>query len=532
MNYRKYAAIVLGVFFTQLLVSQEAVQEATQVIAVPNVSTAIGGENVSIDESAVPDFSLILPEPETDFLLTLDILDADESVTADAETLVEKEMATLSLEGIVGGGYPGYFLGDIDLSQNNEKNPFKVHFSHITQNGLGTHLPSAGYTNSETFLFGESTYIFSDQYALNMNARYETGTVGLQNKSPLFYLNAHQVVHANVGFDITTASNWNIGLFANGEWMNRYLGHKSAVFADVQSDSDAFAITTGLSFDREFSKLDFFTTLDYGFSTLHNDIANRVGFDIGLGVPMQDVSIDASVGIIYEQDLNLPVLVPFSLSFSYNSPSLELSLSGGMASEQVDYVGLQKKYPFTDIIDTITEQAQWFSAFDFNMPLLKQSSISAKVNFEKTAFDQGYLLPDFENENSVTGLYPFTLQDAVFFDTDLSFTTNHDIFGFLAGWKASWLDVLPEENAQEVYVAASVTSKNDTWGAQLSVTESFLEDYMPNIGLTAFASVSSMFQIELRLEDVVKLVSSEDRKYAGKYVTDSGFVGLFARLYL
>ncbi len=533
MKYRTYKNIVMHMVVACILFMQVTAQENLQTIDVPDVSTAIGGESQSIDENAIPDFTLILPEAETDFLLTLELPDENELGEAGSDAIALEEKSRFSLEGKIGGGYPGYFLGDINITQYNDENPFKVQFSHVTQNGLGRHLPSDGYTKSETFLFGESTFIFNEQYSLQVSAQYETGSTGFQNNSPLFYLSSNQDVRANAQFDIVTQGNWQIGLFADADLMNRFLGHKTDTPLSITTNSNAFGLDAGISFGKVFEPLSFASSFAYNFFSLDESLANRIDLDIGFLIPMGEyLKLDSSIGLVYEESLNVPVLVPFSLAFNYIAPSFEASISGGMTSEQINYADLQKKYPFTHIAKGISERAQWYSSIDMNVPFTNASGFSLVANFEKTAFSHGYILPDYENENSASGLYEFIEKDMILLDTDISATTSIGVFGFLAGWRASWLDVLPEENAHEVYVSASATSDKNDWGAQFTIVESFFGDYVPNFGLTAFFNVSPVLQLELQLEDFVKLVTGADRTFAGKYVTNSSFVGLFARLYL
>ncbi len=524
----KNAIVILVMFLCGLVFSQENEDS----IAVPDVSTAIGSSEVSIEENAVPDFTLIFPDVETDFLLSLDVPEVNDIAESDIEDgTSEKTDTSFSLEGIVGGGYPGYFLGDINVQQYDGDTPFAVQFSHESQNGLGSHLPSDGYTHSETMLFGEMIFPIAELQSLKINANYENSNDGFQNKSPLFYQSSTEVVNANITYGFITKNYWDIGMSATGQWMNRYLGRKTTT--SEKSSFDAFALGGIFSFGKNFDVVDFYTIAEYTYLDLSLESSHRINFDIDMAFDIKDnFSIDTSLGLVYEKNLSVPVLVPFSVSLQYSDSSVRAMLSGGMQSDQIDYVQMQKKYPYTNIEDGTSEQASWFSTFDIVTPVFEGVTLMAKVHFESTAFNQGYLLPDYANENTVTGLYNLVVQEKTMFDTDIAFSLNKGLYGFKAGWNASWIDVLPEEDRQELFVSASVTDSDNDWGAQLSVTETLFSDYVPIIDCTAFVRLNTMLQLELQVIDIVKLISQEDRSVSGKYVSNTGFVGLFARLYL
>ncbi len=532
MKIKNVTFICFLILCVNVLTSQEV--NDNEIIAVPDVSTAIGADAATIDTNAIPDFTTILPEPETDFLLTLELPD-DAGINGENENAILDiiDASSFSVEGVVGGGFPGYFLGDIHVTQFSETNPFTIQFSHLSQNGLGKNPPSNGYTHSETVLFGDTTLFFNDTISLDMSAEYETNSNGFQSKSPLFYLSANQFVDANLTLDILTKSFWNIGIFVGGSWNDSYLGHKASVPDDIDTSTDALGIAGGFIFAKEFEKLSFHSSVSHNYASINSDGVHRMALDVFANIALQEsLGLITSLGIVYEENLHVPVLVPFTLGLDYSIPSIKINVLGGMTSERIALSEVQKKYPFTHPITEVGERAQWFSEIGIDMPVFEAASFSAGAYFEKTAFNQGYLLPNYDYENIVTGLYEIGVEDVLRLDTNLGLSFPVGAFSLLTGWDAKWIDILPEENAHEIFVSASFTPENSIWGAQLSVVESFFEDYVPNISFSAFASLSSSFQLELRLEDFVKLVTSEDRTYAGKYVTNSGFVGLFARLYL
>ncbi len=529
----KKSIALLYIFCVGFLFSQELEQDDSQVIAVPDVSTAIGGEDASIDEGAIPDFTLVLPEVETDYLLTLDLPEVAETTNENSET--SEAQNYFSLEGVVGGGFPGYFLGDIRISQYSDTNPFNVNFSHVSKNGFGAHSASDGYTKSSTLLSGKALMLMSEMYSFEVEGSYIQGATGLQNKSPLFYQSANTGLEGIATFSVIFPSQWNINFHAGGEWANRYLGRLTQNTLGKQSSGTFSRIDAGFSFGKSATALDFSVITDYNYSILDSSQSHRFSLNSNIQSQVtENFFIKGDFGVIYEENLNAPVLLPFSLLVDYALPNIALDFSAGMKSAQVDYAYLQKRYPFSDFPKTNHEESAWFALLNATIPLLKNSVLNTTVKFENTAFNQGVYLPVYEDNSQDinSGLYAMQITDMLILDTDVSFGVNKGIFGFLAGWNASWIDVLPEENTHEVFVSASVISNDDTIGAQLSVTEAFFEDYTPIVDLKTFMRVTPEIQIELQISDLAKLVTGNDRSYAGEYVTDTGFIGLFVHLYL
>ncbi len=534
MCLKKSFLVLVCFFCIHIVFLQEIIDEVPQEIDLPDVSTAIGAGESTIDEESIPDFTVILPEVETDFLLTLDL--PRETIEDDVAIASEKEESTsMSLEGLVAGGYPGYFLADIGISQYDEKNPFAINFSHFSQNGFGSHSASDGYTKNDTSLTGQATVYSDDIYSLQLEGSYEQGSTGLQNKSPLFYESANTDIEGELVFSIFFPSQWRLSFLGGGEWANRYLGLLKDSASDIQKNGTYSDARAEFSFGKKFTNVDFNLGTEYQYSSLDEKSAHRVSFLTDIQYEISEkLFISGDIGVIYEEKLNIPVLVPFSVLVGYTVPNIDFDFSFGMKSAQADYAYLQERYPFVQFPQEIHEEASWFALLDTSVPLFTNSVLNAKMHFQNTAFNQGIYQPVYEDafRNAETGLYLIQILDMQTLDTDVSYGLSEGIFGVLAGWSASWLDVLPEENEHEVYVSASVTSKDNNVGAQLTVTEAFFTDYTPIIDLKAFATVTPELQLEIQVNDLAKLVTGSDRNYAGNYVTDTGFIGLFARLYL
>lgn len=516
----------------------EEQEESMDTIDIPDVSTTIGGIEVPVDKNAIPNFTLILPESEPDFLLSIELPNADLSesnMASDDSTDEEITPSVIALEGIIGGGYPGYFLGEFSVFQNTGKDPFEIRFSHESQNGFVSQPSSQGYNKTDTSIYGQATINFAKKYSLSGSAWYDTGTVGLQGKSPLFYLASHHFGGAKLSFDIALSDFWNLDFHADADFANRYLGFITPPTVNIPTDFDVFTTNSGFSLDWAPDFMNFYFDGAYRYSHLESQNVftnHRVNFDLGASVPIKDiVTLSAQIDLVYSKNLSIPVLIPFNISADFTQPFMNLFLSGGMKTEQTNIAYLQKRYPFVHLPNVLYEQAEWFVQLDATIPFLKNFTFASNLNFENTAFDHGRLLPNYEAPNVATGMYDSSVQNLLIFDSDLSVSGEFGMFGFSLGWDAAWIDVLPEENAHEAYLVGSIVSSQGLWGVQLGITEAFSGDYIPDINFSAFYNIAPSFQLELKLKDVVKLFSGKDRTYAGHFATDSGYIALFAKLY-
>lgn len=518
-------------------VFSQTTEQSIDTIDIPDVSTTIGGIEIPVDKDAIPDFTLILPESEPDFLLTLELPNPDiTEFDATNEDDIGEEIipSTIALEGVIGGGYPGYFLGEFSIFENTGKSPFEIQFLHEAQSGFGSEPSSEGYNKSNTSIFGQITALFADNYSLAGSAWYDTGSVGLQGKTPELYLAVQQFVGAKLLFDISLPAFWSLDFYADASFANRYLGFITTPVINIPTDFDVFTTNAGFSLDWTPAFIDLNLDATYRYSRLdaQSVVSNhRVNFDVGVAVPIKDVlTLAGKIGLVYVKDLSIPVLVPFSIIVDFTPPYMNLSFFGGMKTEQTDIAYLQKHYPFAHLPNALYEQSEWFVNLDTTIPFFKNFTAKGVLSFETTSFDQGRLLPNYTSPNATSQMYDSSVRNLFIFDSDLGISGEFGMFGFSIGWDAAWFDVLPEENAHELYLTGSVTSSQGLWGVQLGITEAF-GDYVPDVSFSAFYNIAPSFQLELKLTDAIKLFSGKTRTDAGHFVTDSGYIALFAKLY-
>lgn len=536
MKIQKKLLLCISILFILPYIFSQTTEENVDTINLPDLSTTIAGEDVFVDEDAVPDFTLILPESEPDFLLSVEFpeVEISEPTITDDDNLDNTLFRDIGLQGIFGGGYPGYFLGEFSVFQKTGNYPFEIKFLHETQNGFGDNTASEKFSKTVTSLYGYQRLSFAEKYTFDIRAWYNTGATDLQGKSPLFHNISYQFRGINTQFSIVLPLSWKIYFYADGKIMEQNPDFIGTPLAGIKTDSDFYMAKLWflLDWNPPFMTLFFDGLYSYSYlDTQKKFLSHRLNFSANTIVPVNEMfSFTGHLGVVYTKDLPIPVLIPFSIFADFIHPSINLSISGGMKTEQSNIDDLQKRYPFVHFQDGIFEESEWFALIDSSLQFLENFTFNGRLNFEYTAFNQGKLLPNYTNKNITTGIYNSSLQNLLIFDSDFSILGEFGMFNFLLGWNALWLDVIPGEHAQEVYFTGSIVSETNLWGVQIGISEVFSNNYIPSISASAFYTITSFLQVELQLEDAIKLFTNKGRTYAGDFVTNIGSVALFVKL--
>lgn len=514
-------------------------QSTEEDIQIPDVSTTIEGGTSSLDSQAVPDFTLILPQADPDYLLSVKLPETADSTAGAASSASSFKTSNLGLEGVIGAGFPGFFVGKFSLFQNTGKHPFGIRFSHTAQNGLGSYSASDGYNKTDTALSADGRFLFSGERELAFAFGYDTSTDGLQKQSPLFYNTSRQSVDGSVFFTAALPSDWEASVGAQTVHAKRFPGYIASVpaGADVSAHSVFGDFQTGFHWKPHFLTLGFDGSYRWLFvqadQTDDKKIINRGSFytDIS-GTVKEKWTLGASAGFVFADNIKLPILVPFSLNLMYKKPELTIKTSGGMRTVQSDFAALYKRYPFVHFGADAAEQADWFAEVEAAFPFAQTFAFNGGISFSKTAFSHGALLPDYGSKHILSGLYTSHTKDLLRLDTNTEISSQFGIWGIAASWKGSWLDVIPGEDIHAIGVSGTISPEKGKWGAQAGITECFGIDYTPVLSASAYYRFVPEFRIELELKDMIKLFSGGVRRKAGDFITDSGTVALFAKLFL
>lgn len=526
-------------------------------ILLPDISTTIlkPDNGVPVDADAVPDFRLLLPEagielpdiadtglapdtfipPKTDY--NAELSDSAESVASD-----------VFIEGSVGGGYPGIFSGDFSVYRNEGAEPFSLKFSHLTENGYGGHTASDGYSTSSTRLSGQKRFAFTDSLSLDIEGIYSTKADGLQGKSPLFYMLSNQNISGKADFAWIIGERAKLLSDVGVVFNNQFAGYNGTLPAGVSDSSIYFVVQPRVMFEYAFpfangTALTLQARAGYDGGTKQNRVYGGIGASYLIG---EYGTADASVDVVWTQNMTSSVVVPFQVGFKTGKQAPFIcSVSGGLKSSASDFAALQEKIPymFTDMKPF--EESLWFAAADMSFPIefsaaegeppafaVKKIEPSLTVDFGKTAFGNKSLA--LFSVDGTTGLMTAQLADRLILDTSCGLGMSFLAGGvceisFFAGWKGCWFDkdILEENHALSVKLG--VADVNGNWGAETEVGISFLGE-VPNLGFTTFYKLTNSMSLELELADFIKLVTGSDRPHCGNYIQKGGYAALYVKM--
>ena len=134
-----------AVVFSQSLIAQT--------IELPEVTTVISGENEAAGSDALPDFDdvLKLPKGSGEIQPVLPGNDAADGTETVVSAQPEPEKSVYA-EGLIGGGYPMLFTGNISVFRSVGESPFKFVFDHDSAIGYSNHSVTDNYFDRTTKL--------------------------------------------------------------------------------------------------------------------------------------------------------------------------------------------------------------------------------------------------------------------------------------------------------------------------------------------------------------------------------------------
>ena len=149
-------------------------------IELPEVTTVISGETEKVGEEALPDFSdvLKLPVGSGDLEPVLPEVENGESrdIASGKAKPVEKSVYA---EGLIGGGYPSFFTGNISVARTVGASPFNFSFEHESAAGYAKKSVTDGYSDRNTRLSVEKKYK-KNQFEWGAFGSYKSVSDGLQ----------------------------------------------------------------------------------------------------------------------------------------------------------------------------------------------------------------------------------------------------------------------------------------------------------------------------------------------------------------
>lgn len=571
--------------------SQKILQETSleaspenDAIVLPDVSTEIQGGAPKAGKSAVPDFSSVIPERQTEGLVPRlpDAVRPDSSVFQELG-FSASENKTVYAEGLAGIGFPGFFTGNFSVCSQSGPSPFRISFGHETSNGYSGNSLSSGFFDKDTLVSVEKTFSFS-KGKLVFSGLYNSLNDGLQDRSENISDVTREIMKAGGEFSLSLPEGFSFGADFKGSRYRRFgtiVGKVNGLSASESGEIPSFAksvdivdLQPEISFD--FKRKNFFA----GFKALYSlyldaadsfssasisqassssslgsgsgngnaseltesseslKASNRGDFSLAAGFENDFLKAFTKAGIVAGTNLNGNSLIfPFEVSADFKIPvdfslrPLKISVSGGLDSFEPKIDSLEIKNTFSAFSVLPSETSDWFGKLDFSLPVKDSFAFNVQGEFRKTAFSNGTWTADYDDEGKfVSGLYTYSKKDMTQMNTKFNVSCRTDFGIFGGNWESFWLDKAANVPGQFVSLNYSFQSENSffTLDALLGFSPTD-DDKTPLFGFEAAFKVSSAVRLALSGNDIVKLVSGKARTYAGQYIQRSGNIALLAK---
>lgn len=535
------------IYCTLILVAAAFLPAQNSEITLPDVTTVVSGDALTAGKDAVPDFSEVLPSvPESKTVLPeLPGVTAGKNAGAD-ETVVKTETEnSVYAEGLVGGGFPGFFTGNFSVYRSSGSDPFRFGFNYDSADGYARRAFSDGFYDRTAAVTGEKT-ITTKNAVYKFNGSYESLGNGLQDQYAGFYDVTKQTVAGKADALWTLPNGFSMQSDINSGWYNRFAGitgstaaagyaEKSAVFSLAPSARLGWG--TG-GFSSYFSAA-WYLQSDTA-SSLSTGSTNRARFGTGLGWKNDFIHVYGDAAAVIGTAIgDNPVVVPFTLGISssfatgLSSRKVSLAAEGGISSEQPLYADLEKKYTFSALSDIPGETSDWYGKLSADIPVKGVFSFTTEAEYRQTAFGNGVWEPDYEDGSFVCGQYTYKQTDRSQLSTDAGVSFNKGILTLRGSWKAQWIYVPVLEYPNTLTVSASLQGNDSKWGAgtELSFSPDEDSDHMPELNLSGFYRLTKAVRLAVTADDVVKLITGQSRTYAGRYITRSGSAGFLIKFF-
>ncbi|MCM1321769.1 MAG: hypothetical protein NC041_09810 [Bacteroides sp.] len=523
---------------------------AQSVIELPELTTAVSGESLTVPEEALPDFTPVLPPQKSDLPVLPEIAaEQHSSVPIGAENSGQKHGST-HIEGFAGCGYPLFFLGDFSIYRHNGADPFSLHFSHETVNSFNTADASEGFFGHKTSLDAAKRIAVSSIVSADINAQYMTATTGLQQQSPILHDISTQQLGANFALNcmFTNALTMKTDLqFAYGNLFgghirdeNRSVPVPDAAAIDRIPSVDRILFSPCFELKYAEKKIGAAFAAQYTLRTVSADeraVTHRGFFSLSGSYDFTYFKGAASGGIVIRDQ----IVFPFSLDIStalvseLSDKPFTVSVSGGLRSSQFDPAEFQRKNPYCYFTDKSEEQTDWFICGKTEVPIGAAFSFGADINVSKTAFGNGTITAVYCDAsgsyipNETSGLFSSARKDIFRFDTEFRCAYSAKVFSAAAGLVSRWQDKNDLDAANALFGEFSAAAADGNTGFSCRIQYDIKKDAVPECSASMWQRFSDAFRLAVDIHDIVKLVTYSDRIICGNYITRGGYVSVTAK---
>lgn len=521
-------------------------------IQLPEITTTISGDTVVAGKDAVPDFSRVVPAAGMEKNIMPKLPGERISSGSEEEPVADfffGEKKNVYAQGILGGGFPGDFIGDFSVYKTSSSNPFKIEFSHFSRNGYGKNTAGDGYFDNGTKLYAEKTFRVSGS-DVSFAGKYDRAGTGLQERSQNFFDMTSQKVSGTLIFDhVFGDSGFEFYSETQAYWFNRYTGIKNeGVYSDLEKNMNVFFTDPGFIFSFYQSGISVSLDCNFQFESL---LGKADGADV-----KRLCRADASIVGGYESDLftafgqvglaggseigdGRSIVPTFSAGaelktkLGSNPKTFVFALNGGLETSTEELANLERTYKFAQLTSLPAEMTDWFVNSKIVLPLVEFLSINGGVEFKRTAFENGMWEADYSSKKR-TGLYGFKNIERTLVTTDSGITFNFGLFTLRGGWRAHWNHVPSNEYKHSVEAVLSYESDDEKWGFSVGSVESIdtYSDKCPNLKGSIYYNMKNVMRLSLEIEDAIKLFSGKDREYVDSdYLTRPGSATVLAKFF-
>ena len=510
-------------------------------IELPEVTTVITGASEQAGEDALPGFSDALSGGKKrgsgDINPVLPEVEAPKEEEPVQQVVVQPEKK-LCLDGLIGGGYPTCFKGDLSLVMNPDENPFQVKLFHDSAIGYAMHALTDGYSDRLTKINIDKSYR-KNNFSWNAGGSFQTAADGLQgnvisNGEKISLLN-RDTYKANGNICYEFSNGLYTGLASDVAFYNRYPDRACAaipVIAYLALEPSAYFRWKVYGFDTGINAA-------YSFGTEFTELAYKNGHRAEFSVDLQWKNdyvrlYGIASAVVGNHLLEKPVIVPFTVGIdvavpvSFSDRRLGITAEGGIKSYKPHVYELEEKYKFSEINFNPSETSDWYGKLAFVFPFRASFTGKASVEYYQTAYDNGTWQADLSK--TVNGLYCIRQKEHQLLVTDFSLAYTYEFFSISGSWHSNWLDIPVLENNHEVEIALKLQDTKERWGAMVEVLLQINSDFdVPVLNAEAFVKLSPSLRAVISVSDIIKLYKGETRLYAGKYVERGGSAALLLK---
>lgn len=513
-----------------------------QNIELPEVTTVISGDTEKAGTDALPDFSDVLTIPsgsgEVEPVLPGVETSGKTEITAPSQQKNEKSVYA---EGLLGGGYPMLFTGNITVFRSVGESPFKFNIEHDTASGYSNHSLTDNYSDRTTKIEIQKSYK-KNNFSWSAGGLYKSCSDGLQGNvfdsltSQKISLLNRDTYFANGSVSYVFSNGFVTGANSDVIFYNRYAEQACSsipTLSYTKLSPSLFVKWQGHGFDTGI-------TANYSYSTQLNknnfEKEHRAAFTANLSWKNDYVKLYSDASAVVGNHLNgKPVIVPFTVGIDSSFPvyfanrRFEILAEGGIKTANNDIFELEEKYKFTQINSNTTESSDWYGKLCFTVPLKTAFTGTASAEYHHTAYGNCVYEPDYSSGKSI---YSFNQKNHQLLITDFTLSYHYEKFNISGGWHSNWMDVPALEAKQLVNVKLDWQDDASRWGADVSaVLPINAEVETPLLNAGGFVRLTPSVRAILSVNDIIKLSKAESRTYAGKYAARGGSATLLLKFF-